>query len=67
MFRIVLQPEEQALLLIIKDGLIPAGLIPGPLLLKLMALRMLTSDEHGKPVLTELAEAALARMQGQVH
>jgi hypothetical protein len=42
-------------------------LIPGPLLLKLMALRMLTSDEHGKPVLTELAEAALARMQGQIH
>ncbi len=67
MFRIVLQPEEQALLLIIKDGLIPAALVPGPLLLKLMALRMLTCDEHGNPVLTELAEAALARMQGQVH
>jgi len=67
MFRIVLRPEEQALLLIIKDGLIPAGRIPAPLLLQLTALRMLKSDEHGNPVLTELAEAALARMQGQVH
>jgi hypothetical protein len=67
MFRIVLRPEEQALLLTIKDGLIPAGLIPAPLLLQLTALHMLKSDEHGNPVLTELAEAALARMQGQVH
>ena len=67
MFRIVLQPEEEALLLIIKDGPISADLISEPLLLKLMALRMLKCDEHGSPVLTELAEAALARMQGQVH
>jgi hypothetical protein len=67
MFRIVLQPEEQTLLLNIKDGLIPAGLMPGPVLLKLMALRLLRCDKQGYPVLKDLAEAALARMQGQVH
>jgi hypothetical protein len=67
MFRIVLQPEEQAFLHIIKEGLYLTSAVPRPLLLKLMALRMLKCDEHGNPMLTELAEAALARMQGKVH
>jgi hypothetical protein len=67
MFRIVLQPEEQTLLHIIKEGLYPTGLVPCPMLLKLVALRMLKCDKHGITRLTELAEAALARMQGKVH
>ena len=67
MFRIVLQPEEQALLRTIQDGLYPSSLVPHPVLLKLMALRMLKSDEHGNPSLTDLAESALARMQGKIY
>ena len=67
MFRIVLQPEEQALLRTIQDGLYPRGLAPQSVLLKLIALRMLKSDEHGNPSLTDLAEAALARMQGKIY
>lgn len=66
MFRIVLQPEEQELLHVIEEGLYPTDLVPCPVLLKLMALRMLQWDQHGIPRLTELAEAALARMQGKI-
>ena len=67
MFRIVLQPEEQEILHVIREGHYPACMAPGPLLLKLMALRMLVCDEHGGPQLTELAEAALLRMNGELH
>jgi hypothetical protein len=67
MFRIVLQPDEQALLSAIQAGLCRPGMVPGPLLLKFMALRMVVCDEHGYPRLTDLAEAALARMRGRVH
>jgi hypothetical protein len=67
MFKIVLQPEEDAMLCAIRDGLCPAVTDPGPLLHRLLALRMLTCDEHGNPSLTDLAEAALARMRGKIH
>jgi hypothetical protein len=67
MFRIVLQPEEQAILRGISERSLPVSGIPGPVLLGLMALRMLVCDEHGHPKLTELAEAALARMDGRIH
>ena len=67
MFRIVLQPEEAALLCAIRDGLCPADEVPGSALLSLMALRMLKCDEHGNPTLTDLAEAALQRMSGKLH
>ena len=67
MFRIVLQPEEAALLCAIRDGLCPADEVPGSVLLSLMALRMLKCDEHGNPALTDLAEAALPRMSGKLH
>jgi hypothetical protein len=67
MFRIVLQPEEAALLCAIRDGLCPADEVPGSVLLSLMALRMLKCDEHGNPTLTDLAEAALERMSGKLH
>ena len=67
MFRIVLQPEEQALLSAIGEGICPAGILPDPLLLKLMALRLVVCDDHGNPRLTDLARAALARMQGRMH
>ena len=67
MFRIVLQPEEAALLCAIRDGLCPADDVPGSVLLSLMALRMLKCDERGKPTLTDLAEAALERMSGKLH
>jgi hypothetical protein len=67
MFRIVLQPEEAALLCAIRDGLCPADEVPGSVLLSLMALRMLRCDEHGNPTLTDLAEAALERMSGKLH
>ena len=67
MFRIVLQPEEQAILRGISERSLPVSIIPGPALLGLMALRMLVCDEHGHPKLTELAEAALARMDGRIH
>ena len=67
MFRIVLQPEEEEILQVIREGQYPACLAPGPLLLELMALRLLVRDEHGGPQLTDLAEAALARMSGKMH
>jgi hypothetical protein len=67
MFKIVLQPEEQALLNAVRDGLCPVGTIPEPVLLKFMALRMLVCDERGCPKLTDLGEAALARMEAKLH
>ena len=67
MFRIVLQPEEAALLCAIRDRQCPANEVPSSVLLSLMALRMLKCDEHGNPTLTELAEAALERMRGKLH
>lgn len=67
MFRIVLQPEEEEFLQVIREGQYPACLAPGPLFLKLMSLRLLVCDEHGDPQLTDLAEAALARMCGKMH
>jgi hypothetical protein len=67
MFKIVLQPEEDAMLCAIRDGFCPVVTDPGPVLHRLMALRMLTCDEHGNPSLTDLAEAALARMRGKIH
>ena len=67
MFRIVLQPEEQALLSAIRDGCCPASMVPGPVLLKLIALRMLACEAHGHPKLTALGEAALARMERNIH
>ena len=67
MFRIVLQPEEAALLCAIRDGQCPADEVPGSMLFSLMALRMLKCDEHGNPTLTDLAEAALERMSGKLH
>jgi hypothetical protein len=67
MFRIVLQAEEQALLTAIQEGRCAVGAVPGPVVLKLIALGMLASDEHGRPRLTDLAEAALARMQRKIH
>ena len=67
MFKIVLRPEEAALLSAIRDGISPADEVPGSVLLSLMALRMLKCDEHGKPTLTDLAEAALERMRGRIH
>ncbi len=67
MFRIILQPEEAALLSAIRDGLCPEDEVPGSMLMGLMALRMLKYDEHGKPAVTDLAEAALERMRGNIH
>jgi hypothetical protein len=67
MFRIILQPEEEQLLCAIRDGLCVTAKIPGPMLLKFMALRMLKCDELGNPSLTDLAEAALARMRHKIH
>ena len=67
MFRIILQPEEAALLSAIRDGLCPADEVPCSVLMGLMALRMLKCDEHGNPSLTDLAEAALVRMSGKIH
>jgi hypothetical protein len=67
MFKIVLRPEEDAMLCAIRDGLYPAVMVAGPLLRSLMALQMLKCDEHGNPRLTNLAEAALERMRGKIH
>ena len=67
MFRIVLQPEEEAILHVIREGQYRAAMGADALLLKLMTLRMLVFNEHGDPQLTELAEAALARMNGRMH
>ena len=47
LFRIVLQPEEAALLCAIRDGLCPGDDVAGSVLLSLMALRMLKCNEHG--------------------
>ena len=67
MFRIILQPEEEQLLCAIRDGQCVTAENHGPMLLRLMALRMLKCDEHGKLGLTDLAEAALARMRHKIH
>ena len=67
MFKIILQAEEQALLDAIRDGLCPVGTIPDPILLRYKALRMITIDQRGCPRLTDLGEAALARMRGKIH
>jgi len=67
MFKIILQAEEQALLNAIRDGAYPVGALPDPILLKYRALRMIVVDEHGRPTLTGLGEAALARVEGKIH
>ena len=67
MFKIVLRPEEAALLSALRDGTCPADEVPGSMLFSLMVLRMLKCDEHGNPMLTDLAEAALERMRGRIH
>jgi hypothetical protein len=66
MFRIVLQPDEQATLCAIRDGLFLEDL-SFSVLSKLVALRMLEPDERGRLRLTLLAEAALERMSGRMH
>jgi hypothetical protein len=58
--RIILQPEERALLLVVKAGLYPPGHEEHPLVLRLMALGMLDADD-GHLQTTLLAEAALGR------
>ena len=67
MFRIVLRPEETALLCAIREGVSPTHEVPGSVLLSLMALRMLKCDEDGNPTLTDLGEAALERTSGKLH
>ena len=67
MFKIVLQPEEAALLSAIRDRICLVDEVPGSVLLSLMALRMLKCDERGKPTLTDLGEAALERIRGRIH
>ena len=67
MFKIVLQSEEWAALLAIKEGVYPSGRTPDVMVLRLIALRMLEDDEHGNPTITPLAEAALARVTGTLH
>ena len=66
MFRIVLRPEEIALLYAIREGGC-SDKVPGAVLLNLVALRMLKCDEDGNPTLTDLGEAALERMSGKIH
>jgi hypothetical protein len=67
MFRIVLQPEEQALLRMVEGGACLAECLPRHAeLCNLVALRMLKC-ERGYLKLTDLGEAALARMAGRVH
>jgi hypothetical protein len=69
MFRILLQTEEQDILDSIREGLYPnpIGLLSDPVLLKLIAFRMVKCDQYGNPKLTDLAEAALARIKGKIH
>jgi hypothetical protein len=67
MFTIVLQPEERAMLLVIKEGLYPPGRVPDETVLRLIALRMLVGDEHGNPKVTALGEAATTRLAGTLH
>jgi hypothetical protein len=68
MFKIMLQPDEQAALKIVQAGLYPRGHLPDhPVVIRLIALQLLTADEHGNPKLTPLAEAALARMERALH
>jgi len=67
MFKIVLRPDEQVALQIVQAGLYPPSLPDHPMVLRLIALRMLVADERGNPTLTPLAEAALARRAGALH
>ena len=67
MFRIVLQPGEQVVLGLIREGLYPASMVYEPVVRGLMALRLVVFDEHGLLRLTPLAEAALARVGGRIH
>jgi hypothetical protein len=67
MFKIILQPEERAMLFLIQQGLYPPGREPDPLVLRLIALQLVDVDEQWAPRLTDLAQAALARMEGALH
>jgi hypothetical protein len=67
MLKIVLQPEERATLLVIREGLYPPGRAADTMVLRLMALRMLEGDANGNPKITALAEAALAGAGGTLH
>jgi hypothetical protein len=65
--KIVLQPDEQVALQIIQAGLYPPGLPDHPVVLRLIALRMVEEDERGNLQVTPLAEAALARLTRTLH
>jgi hypothetical protein len=67
MFRIVLQPEERAVLLAIKAGTYRANRATEPIVARLAAMKLLEHDEHGGLALTPLAEAALARVAKGLH
>ena len=67
MVLIALQPEERALLLVVREGLYPRGYELHPLVLRLMALGMLDADDDGSPLATPLAEAALAKTTRKLH
>ena len=66
MFKIVLRPEEQTVLHLIKQALYQC-IGADPVVSGLMALGMLECDVQGQPRLTQLGEAALARMAGSIH
>ena len=62
-----LQPEERAMILVIREGLYLPGYEINPILVRLMALGMLDADEKGHPKITPLAEAALKPRAGCIH
>ena len=66
MFRIILQPGELALLERVRQGQ-PGARGMTRLIRRLTAFGMLVADEDGALHVTELGEAALARMNRAMH
>lgn len=67
MLKLALQPEERAMILVVREGLYPPDYEINPIVVRLMALGMLDADEEGNPQLTPLTEAVLAPQLVMMH
>jgi hypothetical protein len=66
-FKLLLKFEEHVILSAIKDGQFCVSMASAEQLQTLIALRMLEWDPRGNPIVTDLGEAALARMNCRLH
>ena len=67
MFRIILQPDEHVLLERIRNGRRVPAREQAALVRRLSTFGMLTANSDGTLCITDLGEAGLARMNGEMH